>query len=432
MQNEIGSLLPEVILILEALLIQVEQPERQRVARVHFGKRTYAWYFSSDDLGLRRRVHEQLEHFATKGWLKLNWKKYERGNILESVDLIMKQDEVINTLYSLISRISPKSQRAALKALLSGQKLCGGWFDSFVSWSIMQVEGNRSPAPLSLSDLEASRDILRSLHAIATLCSPTLERVLSIELFEDSKRLEELRAAVTMVLRTHASGASLYDDDWTLLQAHNIFRPPEYVPIAGPLSLTLKETGQNAVTGSQLQLEPNLPSIALSEDILRNAIVTRCFATALITVENMTSFSELLLVRPSSLAVVFTGGFASPSLIMFLRSLRTCRPDLLMFHWGDIDVGGLRILAHLRRHLSNVSPLCMDIETFEEYQASAQPLTSNDRLGINTLLADSTLADCFLLMHHLMQRDLKLEQEAIRATHVLSSPVLKRLNILGS
>jgi len=27
------------------------------------------------------------------------------------------------------------------------------------------------------------------------------------------------------------------DDEWALLQAYNVYRPPEYVPIAGPLSL---------------------------------------------------------------------------------------------------------------------------------------------------------------------------------------------------
>jgi len=60
------------------------------------------------------------------------------------------------------------------------------------------------------------------------------------------------------------------------------------------------DVGVVAGDATHLQLEPALPSISLSEDILRNAEIISCPATALITVENMTSFSELLLLRVSS------------------------------------------------------------------------------------------------------------------------------------
>ncbi len=430
MQNEDVALLPEVVSILEALLVQAERPERKRVVRVHFNKQNYSWYFSGEEPGLRGRIHEQLQDFVTTGWLKLNWKKYERGNILESIDLIAGQEKVIDDLCAILGRVPLKSQRAALMALLTEQESCGGWFDSFLSWAIAQVKMNKSPSPLSLSDLESSRDLLRSLCAIAKLGSPTLERILSVGLFGNSKRLEELRGAIVTVLRTFAPDASVYEDDeWALLQAHNVYRPPEYTPIVGSLSFLIGGTRQQKITtGTQLHLGSDLPSIALSEDILRTAVVISCSAKALITVENRTSFSELLLVRPASVVVVFTGGFASPGLIRFLRSIRACRPELPVIHWGDMDAGGLRILAHLRRHLGNVLPVCMDVETFEVHRASAQTLTSNDKVSMDALLAVSALADCHALIHCLAQSGLKLEQESIRATYVLSTPTVRALN----
>jgi len=46
MGYEFGSLLPEVIVILEALLAQAEQLERKQVVRVRLNKRDHYWYFS--------------------------------------------------------------------------------------------------------------------------------------------------------------------------------------------------------------------------------------------------------------------------------------------------------------------------------------------------------------------------------------------------
>lgn len=422
MLNENEPMLPEVTAILEVLLQQAEQPERQRVVRIRLNARNHSWYFSGDEPGLRGRIHEQLLQLATKGYLKLNWKKYEYGNILESVDLVSTQSEAITDLYTLLNRIPIQSQRLALKGLLEEQKSQEGWFKRFLSWAIQQVEEYKSPLPLSLSNLDMSRDLLLALSAIATLRQPTLERVLSVELFGDSKRLEQLRTYIVSVLRAYTSDASFYgEDDWQLLRAYNIYRSPEYVPVAGPLSLSFTKGVESTDESVKLHLEASLPSIALSEDILRAASILSCSATVLVTVENLTSFSELLLVRPLSVMAIFTSGFASPALISFLHRVRVAYPHLPFFHWGDIDAGGLRILAHLRRHIGYVLPLCMDITTFETHVRTAQQLTDNDRVGMEALLHEDSLKDCFLLIDYLLANNRKLEQEAIRASYVLSS-----------
>lgn len=75
---------------------------------------------------------------------------------------------------------------------------------------------------------------------------------------------------------------------------------------------------------------------------------------------------------------------------------------------------GLRILAHLRRHLIVVKPLAMDSRTFERHRLHAQPLTERER---NSLLSLRTLAeglaDCGPLMDTLLSAGQKLEQEAV-------------------
>jgi hypothetical protein len=268
-----------------------------------------------------------------------------------------------------------------------------------------------------------SRDLLRALSAIAHLETPTLARRLSIELFGNSKRLEELQGKVVTVLRAHAPDAVMYgDDEWALLQSYKVCRPSEYIPLAGPLSLMiLKASDGDERPAAQLHIDPALPSISLSEEILRGTIITSCPATALITIENQTSFSEFLQVRPPSVLAIFTGGFASPALISFLRAIRRYQPELPYLHWGDIDVGGLAILAHLRRQLGAMHSLCMNVEVLSFYQAHAQALTNAEKEGLELLLLDTELEDCVPLIHYMIKHQFKLEQEAVRAERVLAS-----------
>ncbi|HLI05366.1 MAG TPA: Wadjet anti-phage system protein JetD domain-containing protein [Ktedonobacteraceae bacterium] len=417
MEHDPLSLLPEVKIILETLLAQAEQPGRKRVTRVRLHAQAYDWYYAGS---IRYSVNEQVQLLEAKGWLRLHWQKFERGNMLEAIDLVAQQ-EAIGGLNALLGRTPIHEMRTRMRQLLDQQETHRGWFDSFVSWARTQLDANKSVAPLSLQDLRESQDLLTALSAIADLQSPVFERSLSVRLFKNSKRLEELRAGIVYVLRMHEPDAARYgDDEWALLQAHHINRPPERVPLTGPIDLLIRNTSRGRIESeTYLRLEPGLSSISLSEDILRSAVVRACPAKAIITVENLTSFSELLIIRPLDIMAVHTGGFASPSLTAFLYNIRDYRPGLPFFHWGDLDAGGLRILAHLRRRLGRVIPLGMDIATFEQRSCYAQPLTSNDRESLGVLLSEPELADCASLLHHLMKEDLKLEQEAIDAQSVL-------------
>jgi hypothetical protein len=417
MEHDPLSLLPEVKIILETLLAQAEQPGRKRVTRVRLHAQAYDWYYVGS---IRYSVNEQVQLLEAKGWLRLHWQKFEKGNMLEAIDLVAQQ-EAIGELTVLLGRTPFHEMRTRMHQLLDQQETHGGWFDSFVSWARTQLDANKSVAPLSLQDLRESQDLLTALSAIADLQTPVFERSLSVVLFKNSKRLEELRAGIVYVLRMHEPDAAKYgDDEWALLQAHHINRPPERVPLTGPIDLLIRSTSRGGIESeAYLRLEPGLSSISLPEDILRFAVVRACPAKAIITVENLTSFSELLIIRPLDIMAVHTGGFASPSLTAFLYNIRDYRPGLPFFHWGDLDAGGLRILAHLRRRLGRVIPLGMDIETFEQRSCYAQPLTSNDRESLGVLLSEPELADCASLLHHLLKENLKLEQEAIDAQSVL-------------
>jgi hypothetical protein len=61
----------------------------------------------------------------------------------------------------------------------------------------------------------------------------------------------------------------------------------------------------------------------------------------------------------------------------------------------------------------------MDCQTFESYRAYAQPLTSNDRARLQSLLQHPLLSDCQALIELLITTGLKLEQEAVNTELLL-------------
>ncbi|WP_161569250.1 Wadjet anti-phage system protein JetD domain-containing protein [Candidatus Oscillochloris fontis] len=391
-------------LLLHTLLDRAEQPGRQQVIRVRLVPAQHPDYFSPEDVAPRQQTNQIVQQLADAGALRLHWQKWEQGNWLEALDLL---PERASDLYHLLQRQPRTDQVADLLALLDTQHPPPGWYARFLAGVRDQIAAGRAPTPLVLGDAAFNADLLRLLGTLAELQAPILERSLSTRLFGDSKRLEELRSPLLSVLRGYApDAASFAGDDAALLRAYGIERTPEYIPLAGPLIL-------QPTQGAAIDLAHFSPSLALSAAMLRQIDVAACSATRLLTVENATSFTELLALRPPDLLLLYTGGFASPTLLVFLRSICQLRPDLPVYHWGDLDAGGLRILAHLRTHLGAISPLAMDVATLRAYQHHAKPLTSSDQRALLALKSQPLLADCLPLITTLLELGCKLEQEAL-------------------
>ncbi|NTV63969.1 MAG: DUF2399 domain-containing protein [Oscillochloris sp.] len=412
--------LPELVRgLLHTLLDRHEQPGRRTVVRVRLSQREQPAYFSPNEVAPRREANLALERLAARGLLRLRWQKWEEGNWLEAIDLVGEQAA---QLYTLLDRRPRTAQEADLAALLAAERPRPGWHAAFLAWADAQLAAGRIPAPLDARDLASSTDLLRALAALADLRGPTLERTLSVRVFGDSKRLEKLRAALLRVLREHDLDAPTFGgDQWALLRAHNLDRVPEHIPLAGPLTLALAD-------GQQIDLAPFQPSVALSAAMLHTATPISCVARAVVSVENSTSFSELIAVRPPELLVVYSGGFASPSLVRLLLRLRACCPQLPFAHWGDLDAGGLRILAHLRGQLGPVAPLAMDADTLLAHLPQAKPLSGNDHTNLAEIRCHPALADMLNVIDTMLTANLKLEQESVTAAQIvtLSSPLISR------
>ena len=130
--------------------------------------------------------------------------------------------------------------------------------------------------------------------------------------------------------------------------------------------------------------------------------------SALVTVENKTSYLRHL---PEGMSSLFLSGYAAPAQIGVLRRIVTDNPGLKLYHFGDIDAGGLRILKHLRNELGvHIEPYHMGIEELKDprYEKCLITLTENDRERLAALEQDFSE-----LTRYMLANNCKLEQEIV-------------------
>jgi hypothetical protein len=270
------------------------------------------------------------------------------------------------------------------------------------------LAANRSPAPLKLDDAEGAAAVLQALVAIDGLESSTWERHLSVQTFGDSKRFEDVRRTVITVLKRFSPLVPPDADDRTVLRLHRVERTPELIHLAGPLHV---QTTAGTVDVGAMRPYGAFPAVM-------DVVGWSAAARAIVTVENLTPFVALAAERPDGVAIVYTGGFASPALLMWLRALAEACPAADWWHWGDIDVGGFRILAQVRAAVPPIRPLAMDEPTLYEHRSHAEPLTDAEVQALQGLQDDLLLGDCRAVMAAMGDRRRKLEQEAVPVDRV--------------
>ena len=408
--NKLEADLPKTVrAILHILLDRAERPQRQHVVRMRIDESHFPDYWDQHDVRERREANTALLELERLGLVRLHWQKFEEKNWLSAVDLVSEQS---GSIYAILRRTPRAQQETALRSLLAEQTPVPGWHAAFLNWVHTQVSKSLTIAPLDLQDSQKNAALLLAISTIAQLDEPVLERILSIRLFNDSKRLETLLDAILLVLRRHDPDAPLYGKDTNaLLLAHHVARVPEHILVAGPLVLQTQD--------ACLDIAPFKPSVGISAATLHNATSITCAARQVLTIENATSFSELATIGPDGTLLVFTSGFASPAILTLLQTLQRTNPYLKFFHWGDIDVGGLRILEHLRRHVTPILPLGMDTTIFNEHLAFGQTLAKEELNALSKLRDHASIEDCVPLMEVMISTGKKLEQEAVRPSRVL-------------
>ena len=201
------------------------------------------------------------------------------------------------------------------------------------------------------------RDMLTALQAAAGLAlgiAPAWERLVSERLLGDSKLLARVRGLVVAVLvRADPRWEGLpAEDSADLLEAYGVRRKPGLIRCAGAAELRV---GARVYRMEDFVPVAHLPVTWADSwvDAVANARVRQ-----VTTIENEYPFLAYVEETggPSGLGArgeiaVYTAGFPDPSLVAALVRLAEREPGVSFRHWGDADVGGIRIWWFLRSRL---------------------------------------------------------------------------------
>lgn len=302
------------------------------------------------------------------------------------------------------------------------------WMDAFLA----RVEAGGAAADLSPVGMQRDRfkreqrEILDALTAAAALAAGASgwERVVSERLFGDSKRLPALRfRVIDLLVRADPRWAGVPPEDAAdLLEAYGVRRKPGLLRCAGCGTLT--------IAGRTYRLEDFTPTAHLPDawaDAWVDALSTPR-TLCITTVENEYPFLAYVEEAggPAGLGArgevaVYTAGFPSPALVEALAQVAR-RTGASFQHWGDADLGGLRIWWLLRARLER--PVTLFRTTADWLRASARrggtPLGGAEREGLARFRAEllaspvgaaPDVLDARALAEALMETGVRIEQE---------------------
>ena len=162
-------------------------------------------------------------------------------------------------------------------------------------------------------------------------------RTRSARLLGDSKALERSLSKLLAFLRqTGRTEPDLSRDE--TLRALGLEKFPQPILAAGPLLVS----GLAVTSWTYVGLPPEAG----------DAVEVAGKVRSILTIENLESFNRHVReCREPADAVVYTGGFPSAGVIGILRRLVALSDVPCVWHWGDIDGGGLKIGRYLERML---------------------------------------------------------------------------------
>lgn len=185
-----------------------------------------------------------------------------------------------------------------------------------------------------------------------------------------------------------------------------------------PLEHVVRLHGQGVMAFGAFQFEVrgysidgrwSRPCLTLTPETLAEVRAIKTQARRLLTIENLTSLEhEVLTGIPDDTIAVFTGGFPH-SLERKFFAMALEAGVTVVDHWGDIDVGGLRILRHMMQIIRvPVRPFRMTTEALEK--SPTRPLTVRDRDALKQWVNDpeAPLRD---LASEMLSLNKKAEQE---------------------
>lgn len=356
------------------------------------------------------RVNEALLELEQQAFIELEWKK---NGVLKKAVLRLdsleacyeklgrtprkqEQEDLLNLVQKFLTEACEPDRKQELQPLIF-----------YLQAQQERIRKNQNVEYYE-HDLADYKELLKLTGAVLTEPEEIFVRNLSIRLFGDSKRVEQLEKRVEALLFQYGE----FEEKDSVLEECGIVHTPTYVMIKG--------NGRIRLGAQEIDLSALKGDIALSTESIKELESVAVQGMRVVTVENLTSFHEY---GNREDFVIYLGGFHNKIKREFLTFLYEQNQEKEYRHFGDIDAGGFYILEHLKRKTEiPFTSLYMDAEILCRYADCTKPLTNHDRIRLERLekeldqkLQTGTLTEDYRATIRLMlEKGCKLEQEAVK------------------
>ncbi|ATY86082.1 hypothetical protein CVV65_15055 [Kyrpidia spormannii] len=368
------------------------------------------WAEYSDEMDFRKRdwMNEVLLDLERQGVVSLVWDRFREGELLAKVYL---EWDGLDDAYRLAGREPKLAKLKRLREILRPlQSHPWEWVRRFWRETDDRLAKRQNPG-LALDDPEGYADLVRVLQALPGLDETGVpKRQFSQALFRDSKHFER-RVERRLVGLLRAWGEFEMETEEAYLDSVGVVENPSSVWLNGPLTLVLGDR--------RLETAGFVGGVGLSAATVQKMEVEAVGAQRIVTIENLTSYHQWVQERVGrSELVVYTGGFPHHTLQLFLKKLAAAvarqSPELPVGHWGDVDLGGIRIFQFLKtQFFPRLQPIMMDIPTLEAHRERA--VRADDKYVEKALAMrdDPGFAQWGEVLDWIAKSRLRLEQESI-------------------
>lgn len=347
--------------LLIKLLAQVDRGGRETLP---ITERAAKEYFALASLSDRDRVHATFANAEAAGGVALEWGKGAAAQDLNRIRLV-DADKLADWLGMPRARAHADRITVELDPHLKDapEWLRDAYGEALGLWRL-----GKPAFRIRADETDSAISLFRVARAVSFNEQKDLDlRRFSVRLLNDSKAIEGMLTKLAPLLRRNPEWEP-FEDNTELFRALGLEKFPPPVYLKGPLVINY--------SGSDWDIGQLRPFIGISPDqVLGLAISSR--PAYLLTIENLSSFQRHVREVEDQGIVIYSAGFPSPALARLLQRLDTALgSDCPCFHWGDRDVGGLRIFAHIASAFEGhtVQPHLMAIPMPQEQCFGAEEL----------------------------------------------------------
>ena len=361
------------------------------------------YYSDFADVDIIEDFDNDISVLASEGFVDILFKK--NSSVIDKIYLNVDKAEEIRNIIGVKEKKQIKKEELTFFEEFLGRGGFNEWY------SIQEIDKINQGNKIRYS-IEESRIIFDLVDKIINNQNELLERELSIIVFGDSKNFEKhYRNKVCRLLLEYLKDTSQNIDfdldvrtdtekEHLLLEEYGIYQNPTYVFIKG--NFIIKYADDKVIEGQ------NGMPIALSAGLLNQIEEIQVFDDTIVTVENLTSFHR---IQSEDNSYIYTGGYTGRGVKNLLKQINLDNPDLIFFHFGDLDPDGFCILNNLIESTGiMIQPLHMSIDNIIKYKTFSKPLSERDR----KLAASLIHKGCFTeILKYMLDENVKLEQEII-------------------